>query len=564
MTNLHSSLTLLLALALGNCTPDTVPLNGLPCDNGACGKRFVCHPETNRCVPPLTAACDQTGAICPSTVTDGDPCPSSGSFIPCTDDITDCSLGCRTCETTGWSECSTPGDCDTCTDYFRDDDGDSAGVTGDTQCLCEPTGDYTATVGDDCDDSVATGASCTDTCTTVYADTDGDTLGDAATSLTACTPPASGYVADDTDCDDNNANCGADCTDDDSDGYCLGIDCDDALPNCTADCTDVDSDGYCLGIDCDDALPNCTLDCTDGDTDGYCLGVDCDDALPNCTLDCTDGDTDGYCLGVDCNDDDDTCTDDCSTCAPGALTLTVTNALPIGTDDTVNLDIDMGTYARDVTSELSCTATPYTVFGPHDFTGQPNLNTLGLAGQRENLDAVATPPFDQATCSSAGDFVRLDDHNQGAHLRLDPHLDLTSYVGLGLSFVAAVPDASGIVLDVEACCGNGCSFASVQTVAPADISGTTNACSVQQITIPHDECSSLALRWSWPGDGEFLGIDDVSIDGTVTVGAITAGTPGIYTTSFTAGPPGTFDITCTWENGAIGPSVDDTETVTIE
>ena len=39
-----------------------------------------------------------------------------------------------------------------CVEYYRDQDGDGWGVTGDIRCLCEPTYPYTATKGGDCDD----------------------------------------------------------------------------------------------------------------------------------------------------------------------------------------------------------------------------------------------------------------------------------------------------------------------------------------------------------------------------------------------------------------------------
>jgi len=40
-----------------------------------------------------------------------------------------------------------------CTDYYKDEDDDTYGLTSDTQCLLEPDGDYTATRGGDCDDT---------------------------------------------------------------------------------------------------------------------------------------------------------------------------------------------------------------------------------------------------------------------------------------------------------------------------------------------------------------------------------------------------------------------------
>lgn len=61
-----------------------------------------------------------------------------------------------------------------CTDFYLDDDNDELGVDDDTQCWCSPTGHYRASVGGDCDDSVAT---CTEDCTT---DADSDGTADCA------------------------------------------------------------------------------------------------------------------------------------------------------------------------------------------------------------------------------------------------------------------------------------------------------------------------------------------------------------------------------------------------
>ena len=45
--------------------------------------------------------------------------------------------------------------CQGCTTYYKDQDGDGYGVTGDTLCLSKPTAPYIATRGGDCDDSDA-------------------------------------------------------------------------------------------------------------------------------------------------------------------------------------------------------------------------------------------------------------------------------------------------------------------------------------------------------------------------------------------------------------------------
>jgi hypothetical protein len=113
--------------------------------------------------------------------------------------------------------------------------------------------------------------------------------------------------------------------DSDSDGLSIcGGDCRDDNPNCTTNCTDFDTDDFCVTHDCDDNDVNCTSDCTDGDLDGiYVCGGDCDDgsfctypgAAPlddtqACMRDC-DGDNygdetpaGGVTAGTDCDDTD--------------------------------------------------------------------------------------------------------------------------------------------------------------------------------------------------------------------------------------------------------------------
>jgi len=83
-----------------------------------------------------------------------------------------------------------------CITYYKDVDDDTYGVDGDTRCLCDPEGDYTATWGGDCDDlNPATNPGAAEVCdgkdnncngdvdegldlSTYYRDADGDGYGD--------------------------------------------------------------------------------------------------------------------------------------------------------------------------------------------------------------------------------------------------------------------------------------------------------------------------------------------------------------------------------------------------
>ncbi len=115
------------------------------------------------------------------------------------------------------------------TECMKDVDGDDFGdqnppapVTPGSDCDDMSTGcvsdcidadfDGTPVCAGDCDDSIATGVSCTTGCTVFLADADGDGFGDASSpaSAASCVAPT-GFVANSTDCDDNPLACGSSC-----------------------------------------------------------------------------------------------------------------------------------------------------------------------------------------------------------------------------------------------------------------------------------------------------------------------------------------------------------------
>jgi hypothetical protein len=228
-----------------------------------------------------------------------------------------------------------------CLYFYRDDDGDTFGLSGDRICVCEATSPYTTLSDGDCNDANqyelpggteicgdghdndcsgdADGGDAVDA-STWYRDLDTDGYGDTADSTSACTEP-SGFVADGTDCDDSLADVNPgqveQCltTDDDD---CSGSTNDTGATNCVDYFRDDDGDGYGLSTDslclcepdgaysrlfagdCDDtdplSNPGGTESC-DSTADEDCDGIADEADAENCTNYYLDDDGDGYGTG---------------------------------------------------------------------------------------------------------------------------------------------------------------------------------------------------------------------------------------------------------------------------
>ena len=144
-----------------SCDDGDLCTTGDACLSGACqdGAPVLCGDDGNPCVEdvcdPSTGTCGvpaQEGTTCD----DGDSCTTEDECFlgTCAGTPMDCGDG-SDC-TDDWCEagvCEHENNALYCTNYFYDGDEDQFGVTGNIKCLCTPWGKYTATQGEDCDDS---------------------------------------------------------------------------------------------------------------------------------------------------------------------------------------------------------------------------------------------------------------------------------------------------------------------------------------------------------------------------------------------------------------------------
>lgn len=267
-----------LLAALG-CKPVALESDGLACSAGECLDGYVCHPETNICVPEVAVGCNEEGSVCPSTTSTGDPCTGAGSFIPCADGATDCSAGCRTCEGGTWSTCS----------------GTSCTVGLPASCsACDD--DCTATVLNataTCDTSGATNVCSYTACDTDWLDVDGD-----QTNGCECIPQNGGVEIA---CNDIDEDCvGGDLLETGTLHHCADCadDCSTTVRNATPSCATYGKPS-CSYTACTAPFKDADGDRTNGcECETTHSGVETCDALDN---DCNGTDDDVTDLAADCN-----------------------------------------------------------------------------------------------------------------------------------------------------------------------------------------------------------------------------------------------------------------------
>ncbi len=227
--------------------------------------------------------------------------------------------------------------CVGCVTYYRDEDGDTFGVTGDTQCLAAPSGAYRAARGGDCNDADAginPGAIevCNDKdddcdgapdedgaagCIHLFYDGDGDGYGLTADSVCQCEAVEPYTALRGGDCDDGNpaVRPGTTETCNGYDDDCDGVTDQPGAQGCSDYFLDADQDGYgvvgdvrCLCVktapytasvagDCDDqrasAYPGAPEVCENGGDDD-CDGQADEAGCQGCTIYYQDRDRDGY------------------------------------------------------------------------------------------------------------------------------------------------------------------------------------------------------------------------------------------------------------------------------
>jgi len=288
-------------------------------------------------------------------------------------------------------------------------------------------------VAHDCDDSVATGASCHTGCSLFYKDADGDGYGDSKYRLETCVQPE-GYVSEPTDCDDTCDVCWtgrAEVCGDGEDNNCNGEQDEENAQGCVDYYMDSDQDGYghltdskCLcaaesvggynivapdNDDCDDSCDVCWTGraevCGDGE-DNNCDGEQDEEGSQGCTEYYLDSDQDGHGHLIDSK---------CLCIAEGAGGY---NVVAPDNDDCDDTSDQCTALCNDVDFDLEFDCSDDCVDVDGDGLGNGNLNNDGCVDTTTDSDDT-----DNMWCADS-DSDGCDDCRWGYFDPLNDGLDL--------------------------------------------------------------------------------------------------------------------------------------------
>lgn len=323
-------------------------------------------------------------------------CKSDGSGVECVNEVPQGFPGYEeSCN--GWDD-----DCDGetdeagswgCSDYYYDGDSDGYGSVALPQCLCAPTGLWSATKDSDCNDAnAAVNPSVTELCnqldddcdgtvdeegatgcSTFYYDGDADSFGVAENSKCLCAPANSYTATVAGDCNDANAavNPSAVETCNHTDDDCDGTVDEEGATGCTTHYYDNDADNFgvssnskCLCADEGKYTADAGNDCNDDNAVVYPGQIE----LCNQVDDDCDGvaDEDFPLKGQACDSDDtDLCAYGAYVCSLDGLGLVCANDLPAnivevcdGNDNDCDQTVDEGfALGQDCSNGIGACAT---------------------------------------------------------------------------------------------------------------------------------------------------------------------------------------------------------------
>ena len=294
-----------------------------------------------------------------------------------------------------------------CSPFYKDEDEDGYGVTGDSKCLCAPEGVYAAIQQGDCNDKDPTSnpglvESCNDKdddcdgvideldadgCTIYYRDFDGDTFGLTTASKCLCKPDGDYKVVKPGDCNDSNPSVNPYATEvcNTMDDDCDGLVDEQGSGGCLLRYKDVDGDGWGLTTD-----SQCI--CSPFGSYTASKGGDCDDASPTAYPGSSEA-----CNGVD---------DDCDG--------TVDEANAVGCS-TFFLDADQDSFGVTIAAKCLCGPSgQYTAGDGGDCNDNAPSAYPGASEICNSIDDDCDGSVDETGSTGCKDYFRdFDDDGYG-------------------------------------------------------------------------------------------------------------------------------------------------------